>query len=468
MRSKPGARPGLGLKEPIAVLGVGVEGVATIDFLLRQGAQSITALDRRDISDLPPGVRGVFGEGYDRDLQRFATVFRSPGIRPDHPALEAARSAGTWVTSAVAYFLATCPAPVVGVTGTVGKGTTASLIARMLKESGFTVHLGGNIGLSPLAFLDTTVSDHRVVLEISSFQAMDLTVSPHVGVILKTTSEHLDWHSDLDEYLNAKARLIANQSASDIVIYNKDAPHAERVASASPSLYRRAYSTETTVEEGLYYQDGDGFIFEQEGQAKVLPVDMEQIRLPGRFNLENIAAAILAAHAMGGSLSAACRVAMTFEGLPHRLEFVASKGDIHFYNDSYATRPEATLAALSHFEDSPLAIILGGSEKHADFSALVNALLAHPSLKQVCLIGDTAGRIAQGVETAGRPEFCVRTYPDLEPAMEGAVEALDTGGVVLLAPACASFGLFPNYKVRGERFRAKARALADIPPEGGP
>jgi UDP-N-acetylmuramoylalanine--D-glutamate ligase len=193
------------ISEPVGVLGVGVEGRATIAYLQAMGIREIVALDFNEVDGLPPDVSRVFGQEHNRDLSRFATIFRSPGIRPDHPSLVAAKEAGTRVTSAVDHFLLQCEAPVVGITGTVGKGTAASLTAHLLGDAGFTTHLGGNIGRSPLEFLDEVEANHRVVLEISSFQAMDVSSSPSIGVVLKTTSEHLDWHTSTDEYIEAKA-----------------------------------------------------------------------------------------------------------------------------------------------------------------------------------------------------------------------------------------------------------------------
>ncbi len=457
MAKENGDSPLVGLREPVGILGVGVEGRATIDYLLREGLSDVTALDRREIGDLPAGIKTVFGEDHDQDLEKFATIFRSPGIRPDHPSLTAARSAGCLVTSAVSHFLGQCPSPTIGVTGTVGKGTAASLTARMLEQDGRTVHLGGNIGSSPLEFLHDVRPEHIVVLEISSFQAMDVTSSPGIGVILKATSEHLDWHVDLDEYLDAKANLLAAQEANDTVIYNADAPASVRIAN-SGSARRLAYSLTSEVKEGIYCS-GNRFILRLDGRESTLPLDLDEVRLPGRFNLENVAAAILAAHAVGGSTETICLAGAQFEGLPHRLELAAEAGAIRFYNDSYATRPEAALGALSCFDNVPLALILGGSEKYADFSVLAAALVEHPEIVEVGLIGETAGRLRRVIDRAG-PRFDIVEYENLEPAMDGAVRALSGSGVVLLAPACASFGLFPNYKVRGERFRAKAALLA--------
>jgi UDP-N-acetylmuramoylalanine--D-glutamate ligase len=444
--------------KPIGVLGVGVEGRATIDYLLRENAKEIVALDRNEITPIPPDVTTVFGDDHDQGLERFATIFRSPSVRIDHPSLLSARKNGSLVTSAISHFVEQCTAPVVGVTGTVGKGTTASLVAKMLEQSGLHTHLGGNIGSSPLAFIHQIRPEHRVVLEISSFQAIDIAKAPRVSVILKTTSEHLDWHTGLQEYRAAKAELVRLQKEDDIVVYNADSPGSTEIAHSGRSR-KLAYSLLTDVEEGIFVRQSR-FILRQNGQETALPLDLQQVRLPGRFNLENIAAAILAALSLGGTVETVCRVGQEFEGLPHRLEFVAEGAGIRFYNDSYATRPDAALGALSCFDTDPLALILGGSEKHADFEELARAVQKNPCIRHVALIGATSKRLAQSLTSAGPSRFSMAEYDDLEPAMEGAVHALQQGGVVLLAPACASFGLFPNYKVRGERFRTKAADLA--------
>jgi UDP-N-acetylmuramoylalanine--D-glutamate ligase len=447
------------LLEPVGVLGVGVEGRSVIASLQRRGIKEIAALDQDRVGELPDGVGYRFGPAYDRNLARFRTIFRSPGIRPDSPALEAARAAGSLVTSATSHFLEVCPAPVVGVTGTVGKGTAASLTARMLEAAGFGVHLGGNIGRSPLDFIDHVAGDHRVVLEISSFQAMDVARSPHVAVILKTTAEHLDWHRDLGEYLAAKAHLLSHQVEGDIVIFNEDSPGAKQVA-ASRAETRRGFSLSHPVEDGIFVE-GTDFILVKQGTRHLLPLNGANVRLAGRFNLENVAAALLAALAMGAAPEEACRAAEGFEGLPHRLELAAEGGGVRYYNDSYATRPEAVIGAVGCFTDTPLALILGGSEKHAEFTGLARALQSHPSIRHVALMGETAQRLLTAINDAGPRGFGISQHENMAEAAHAASSALDNGGVVLLSPACASFGLFPNYKVRGERFRELASALAN-------
>jgi UDP-N-acetylmuramoylalanine--D-glutamate ligase len=452
--------PPVRLDEPIAVFGVGVEGVSTISYLLSHGATRVTALDAKGAGGLPPGVEVRSGDGYDRDLGRFATVFRSPGIRPDHPALAEARARGTVITSALSLFLSRCPSPVIGVTGTLGKGTACSLATACLEAAGLSAHLGGNIGKNPLDFLDTVRADHRVVLEISSFQAMDLAASPEVAVVLKTTSEHLDWHLDTAEYRAAKAGLVAHQTPDDAVVFNAESEGAREIAAASPGR-RVSFAVAGEVDEGIFVR-GDALVWRRAGDEELLPFDAARMRLVGRFNLENVAAGVAAALTAGAAVAPACRAAESFGGLPHRLERVAEANGVVFFNDSYATRPEAAIAALEAF-DAPLALILGGSEKHADFGPLARALVARRNIVYVALIGATAPRLEAAILGAGTPRIPLVGHATMEAAMEACAAAVRSrGGVVLLSPACASFGLFQNYKVRGEKFRAKALELAGL------
>ncbi|MGD9128802.1 MAG: UDP-N-acetylmuramoyl-L-alanine--D-glutamate ligase [Planctomycetia bacterium] len=443
---------------PVGILGVGVEGRATIAYLRSIGVRDIVALDRNPVSDLPEDVSTCIGDHYDKNLGRFATLFRSPSIRPDHPTLEDARRMGSRVTSAVSFFLENCPGEVVGITGTLGKGTTASLVAAMSAAAGFDTHLGGNIGRSPLEFLSEVSSESRVVLEISSFQAMDASASPRIGVVLKTTSEHLDWHRNRAEYLNAKAHLFAHQQDDGVVIYNSDIPASRRIAENGAS-HRRSYGERDITPPGIRIEQ-DGFKFHDGKSQQVLPIDYNTMRLRGRFNRENVAAALLAALEIGVPTETACRVAVAFEGLPHRLQFIGTSEGICYYNDSYATRPDATIGAVESFRQTPLALILGGSEKYADFSELADVLASHPTLRHISLIGETSDRL-KTVLTPHLAATCALAPCDtFEDAVDAARMALRSDeGVVLLSPACASFGMFPNYKVRGEQFIGKVQNI---------
>jgi UDP-N-acetylmuramoylalanine--D-glutamate ligase len=457
------------LEPPIALVGFGVEGRETLRFLRAHGVADLAVFDRAltpdaaaqdpELDDLP-----VHGAGdWRAALAACGTVLRSPGVRPDHPGLEAARAAGARITSATELFLAACPGPVAGVTGTLGKGTTVSLIEAALQAAGLPCQAGGNIGLNPLAFLDALTPGTVSVLELSSFQLMGLQGrKPEVAVVLRTSSEHLDWHRDVGEYRAAKRGLLAREASPDAavgaaqrVIYCADSSGScEVLGGALPGAL--AVSRRGPVQDGIGVADGRVQRY-RAGRAERLAA-LEQLALPGPFNLENAAAALLAAEALGAEPALAAQAIAAFRGLPHRLEPAGERDGVRCFNDSYATRPDATLGALSAFEESPLALIAGGSEKHADFAALAEALCRHPTLRRLVLIGSTGPRIAEEVQRAaarlGRPAPPLQQARSLEAAVAAAREALPAGGVLLFSPACASFDMFPNYKVRGERFKA--------------
>ncbi len=461
------------LAQPVGLVGYGVEGRETLRFLRAHGVAELAVFDRAltpEAAAAAPELAGlpVHGAGdWRAALAACGTAVRSPGVRPDHPALEAALLAGTRITSATALFLAACPGPVAGVTGTLGKGTTVSLIEAALRASGLDAHAGGNIGLSPLAFLDDLTPDSRTVLELSSFQLMHLAGRrPEVAVVLRTSSEHLDWHRDVHEYRAAKRGLILPpphpQAEAQTVIYCADSAGSCAVVGARlPGAL--AVSRRGPVSEGIGVADGR--VFRYRGRSAERLAALERLALPGAFNLENAAAAWLAAEALGADPARAAAAIAAFAGLPHRLEAVGSVAGVRCYNDSYATRPDATLGALEAFGPAPLALIAGGSEKHADFAPLAEALCRQPTLRRLVLIGSTAPRIAAEVAAAAarlqRPAPPVAHAESLEAAFAAAQAALPAGGVLLFSPACASFDMFPNYKVRGERFAALVRAAQD-------
>ncbi|MCZ6645512.1 MAG: UDP-N-acetylmuramoyl-L-alanine--D-glutamate ligase [SAR324 cluster bacterium] len=457
------------LPRPIALVGFGVEGRETLQFLLNQGVRDIKVFDqaldgsaRAGLAEEYPGAGFVGENNWEGALAACGTVFRSPGVRPDHPGLQAAREAGAAITSATALFLSLCPGRVVGVTGTVGKGTTATLIAEALRASGIPCRLAGNIGLNPLAFLGEMKDREVAVLELSSFQLMDLSGRrPDVAVVLRTSSEHLDWHSDAAEYRGAKGGILAPPHHAQTVICCADSEGSLEIATSHGGQPLEV-SLAGPVREGVGVAGGNPMRY-RGGRGEPLP-ELEHLSLPGRFNLENAAAAWLAAEALGAQPGRGRKAIAAFPGLPHRLELVGRTGDVDFYNDSYATRPEATLAALSVFS-GPLTVILGGSEKHADFGPLCEALCRHGSLRRVLLIGSTAQRLAEEMDAAaarlaisGPPVLRADT---LEEAFREGLGALAGGGVLLFSPGCASFDMFPNYKVRGERFRALVEAARE-------
>ena len=389
------------------------------------------------------------GDRYLDDLTDFDLLFRTPGLPTLDPRLCAARRCGVEVSSQTRLFLQLCPAPVLGVTGTKGKGTTTALLHALLAtDSAARVFSGGNIGRPPLEFIDELQPTDRVVLELSSFQLQDLDQSPHIAVVLSVTEDHLDYHADRAEYVAAKKPVCRHQTPGDILIVNRDCPTARAFAAESPAAL---WSFSTTAPSALGAWIADGQLWACRPEERPIAIcPMADLPLRGQHNWSNVAAAVAGALAFGAPATHFAEALRAFEGLPHRLEYVAERDGVTYYNDSLATTVDATCAALRAF-DAPLLLIAGGAAKGADFSAL-GTTIAAGHVRAVLLIGQEAPRIAAAVQRVGAGEIahCCR---DLPQALDTARHLAQTGDVVLLSPACASFDQFPNYAARGDLFK---------------
>jgi UDP-N-acetylmuramoylalanine--D-glutamate ligase len=463
--------------EPVAVLGYGVEGASTVRHLRRHGYREIVVLDRAapasspgssdSANALPEGVLGIFGTDYLKALgpdTKIRTVFRAPGVRPFVPEIEGFVARGGKLTSQVeAAFSLLGRHRIAGVTGTVGKGTCCSLLAAMLDAAGIPYRLAGNIGVPPLDAVENLPDDALLLLELSSFQLCTLRESPALAIVLRTTTEHLDWHATQREYWEHKANLVRFQEVEDVCIYfadtegsawigNLGAGRKIPVGQGSQGDNTDAAAARLTDTEAVLKNIGT-----RRGGSS-LHIPLSETQMTGSFNLENIAAAASAALELGASVEAVRAGARAFAPLEHRIEFVRETNGIRYFNDSYATRPEATLAAVTAFHD-PLGLILGGSEKFADFSELAKALAQQSHLRAIALIGQTADRLESELRAAGA--FKSRVFRRCD-GLADAVEFLRgeiKSGAILLSPACASFGLFANYKARGKAFKKIVNAL---------
>ncbi|MFH1284747.1 MAG: UDP-N-acetylmuramoyl-L-alanine--D-glutamate ligase [Candidatus Peregrinibacteria bacterium] len=451
-------------RSKIAILGFGAEGRAVFEYLKKHEYHELTVCDQDvDLKDeMPDGVSVRLGEHYLQDLDAFDVIFRSPGIRYLSPAIQAAKEKGAEVTSSTAYFLDQTPCPVIGVTGTKGKGTTCTLIYEMLKRAGADAYLGGNIGEPAINFLDKVGHDSIVILELSSFQLQDITKSPKYAVLLNTTVDHLDYHADSEEYLQAKESILAHQSKSCVAVLNKD---YEYVNYYKPLVkgHARFVSVKGKVKDGVDVRDGR--IFYAHGGKEEAVCDVSDVALIGKHNLENVMPAIVVAKELGVSDKEIAHVIKKFKGLPHRLEFVKEVKGVKYYNDSFSTTPETSMAAVDSF-DEPTILIAGGYEKNLDYGEWAVKILTKPSLHTVILIGDTADKMEKAIveaeeklgEAEGSPTKVLRRG-DLEEAVLEAYAQAEKGGVVVMSPAAASFDMFKNYKERGEKFKEAVRKL---------
>jgi UDP-N-acetylmuramoylalanine--D-glutamate ligase len=423
----------------VGILGFGVEGKATAAYLLKHGVKP-ALFDQKSWGQWPQedreyfkslGLNFIFGQDAFKELAGFDVVFRSPGIKL--PEIKSNLPGVAVITSQTKWFFEHCPAKIIGITGTKGKGTTASLIYEMIRSNGRRLkancYLTGNIGkVQPLEILDDLNADDWVVYELSSFQLQDLTQSPHIAVVLMVTGEHLDYHKTIKEYHKAKTSIVKFQQKGDIAIINRDFP-----ASMSTGSYGKGrklfFSRSKPVADGCFVKNeailtaNNNFRF---------PVS--QLQLRGRHNLENVCAAILAAFAAGCSAQS--------------IKNVLKK----FFNDSFSTTPETCIAAIESFSE-PLVVILGGSTKNSNFHELGKALARAKNIKGLILIGREAGRIKDAVSSVkGFKGKIFEGAKNMEEIFVQIKQIGSAGDVVLLSPACASFDMFQSYTDRGNQF----------------
>ncbi len=361
-------------------------------------------------------------------------------------------------------------------TGTKGKGTTSSLIHQMLKAGGKEAFLAGNIGVPALDILPEMDRRSWAVLELSSFQLIDLEKSPPIGVALMVTSEHLDWHADTDEYAAAKSNIVRWQRPEDFAVLAEDYPLSRGFADLTEGTVFM-FSRHHAVSRGAWAEDGSfwfsagapggaggkkerGEIAMIGPKEKICPV--ASLRIPGEHNWENACAAITAGKLAGISNEDIASAIANFRGLEHRLELVAETGGVRWYDDSYSTTPDASVVALEAFA-APKVMILGGSPKGSDFSALGRAIAGSESVRAVVGIGAEWPRIREQI-VAHMPAHRekVRTIEGCETMADivaAAHEAAEPGDVVILSPGCASFGMFKNYTDRGNRFKEEVRKI---------
>lgn len=443
----------------ILIIGFGVEGQSAINFFLKNGipvtvadVKSKEEFDLEAIDSYAAQKVSFYFQEFP-ELKDFDLIVRSPGISLQHPTLQSV--AADKITSVTKLFLDVCPSSIVGVTGTKGKGTTSSLIYEMLKSGGHDVHLGGNIGVPPLDFLDKLTSKSIVVLELSSFQLADLHKSPHIAVMLMVTAEHLDYHKDIYEYVDSKRNLIRFQSSEDYAILNKDYPATNEsdIHTDAQVLY---VSRENEVDRGCFIKDNQ-VVIRTEGKDDVL-INTKEILLPGAHNWENVCAAVMAAHLAGVEKKDIISVLKSFKGLEHRLELVKIVKGVRYYDDSFSTTPETAEAAIEAFEE-PKIIILGGSSKNSDFTRLGNVISQQETIKAIIGIGTEWERMKAQFPTSNFQFPMIENLKNMDDVVKKAAEISEPGDVVLLSPACASFDMFKDYKDRGNQFKTAVNSL---------
>jgi len=446
----------------IALMGIGVTNTDLIKLLHEKGAV-VTACDRRGREELLPaileletlGISLKLGEAYFDDLDA-DIIFRTPGMNFNLPKLLAFKSKGGVVTSEMEVFFDVCPCPVIAVTGSDGKTTTTTLIAKILEEEGKTVHLGGNIGKALLPRVFEMRETDVAVVELSSFQLISMRSSPKTAVVTNITPNHLDVHRDMLEYIHAKKNIFIHQNAFSRTVLGFD---NDITVSFAPEVRGECmmFSLEREMEHGAWLDPSGSILFGNRGESTFI-MNASDIRLPGRHNISNYLAAICAVWGQADAKTIR-KVAKEFSGVPHRIEFIRELDGVKWYNDSIATTPTRAVAGIRSF-GRRIILIAGGYDKKIPYEPLAPDIIRH--VKLLILTGETGPKIEAAV--LSHPDYNgitpgIVNAGDLESAVKIARKAACEDDVVSLSPASASFDKYKNFEARGHHFKELVNAL---------
>lgn len=443
----------------VAVMGMGISNTPLIKYLMDLDA-NITVFDKKTEEELGMGIveeyvlQGVkfsLGEDYLNNLCGYDYIFRTPGMRPDIPALEKEVSRGAILTSEIEMLIELCPSKIIGVTGSDGKTTTTTLIYKILCEDGYNCFLGGNIGTPLFAKIDEMKPEDIVVLELSSFQLMTLKKSPNISVVTNISPNHLDVHKSYEEYINAKKNIFKYQSKKDILVLNYDNDITRDFAGEVKSEVR-FFSIREKLKNGVILEDNEIKIVND--KEKISVINTNDLLLLGMHNVENACTAIAAIRHLV-KLESIINVLKTFKGVEHRMEFVRELDGVKWYNDSIGSSPTRTIAGLASF-NSKVILIAGGYDKHLDYTNMGKYIVDH--VKMLILMGQTKTKI----KTATLDELKLRgndanlpiiDCSSLEEVVNVAKEKASSGDIVFFSPASASFDMFKNFAERGNKYK---------------
>ncbi len=451
----------------ITVMGLGLfgGGVGVAQFLARQGAR-VTVTDLRKVAELSSSIKLLeglpisykLGEHSEEDFTNADMVVVNPAIPKNSKFIQIARNNRVPLDTEMNIFFKLCPAPIIGITGSNGKSTTTTITGKILEETQRKTWVGGNIGKSLLGDLEEMKPADIVVLELSSFQLEELNhtgKSPHISIVTNISPNHLDRHAGMDEYIQAKKAIILHQNFTDYAVLNYDDPELRRWEKDCKGRVLW-YSAKQTMTDGAFVK-GNDIVVSLNGQSMAIPC-VSSIKIPGMHNLQNVLAASCAAYLAGAREQHIEKAITTFTGLEHRLEFVREVHGVKYYNDSKATTPKSSIAAITAFQ-SPVILIAGGYDKGSSFEEFAGGCAQHT--KAVVLIGKTAEKIQELILKKKGPKetpriFIQKTFGE---AFRQASALAKTGDIVLLSPACASYDMFLNYEERGKQFKDMVKAL---------
>ncbi len=443
--------------QKVAVIGLGVSNIPLIEYLHEKYA-NVTVFDDREEEKLDQnvmskvkgyGFKYYLGNGNLENLKGFDLIFRSPSCLPTKPELVAEKARGAIVTTEIEQLMKMVPCKIIGITGSDGKTTTTTLTYEILKDAGYTVHLGGNIGIPLFTKLNEIKPEDIIVLELSSFQLMGMEVSPDIAVITNITPNHLNIHKDYQEYIDAKKNIFKYQNKDGIVILNYDNQITKECASGVKGKVI-FFSSKEKLDNG-YIVDGD-IIKECDENLRKHLLNTKEINIRGKHNYENICAAIAATNTLV-DIDEALEVCKNFKGVEHRIEFVKEINGVKWYNDSASSTPTRTISGLNAF-DEEIVLIAGGADKNLDYTPIAEPIVN--KVKTLILMGETADKIFNSVkqeeEKQGK-DINIYMCNSLSQAVILAKRYSVEGQVVLFSPASTSFDMFKNMYDRGNQFK---------------
>ncbi len=451
----------------VAIIGLGISNIPLIEYL--HNLQSIvTVFDGKEIDDIDKkivnkivdyGMDFSFGEGYLKKLVGFDIIFRSPSCLPIIPELIKEAQRGAIITTEIEMVIELTPGLVIGVTGSDGKTTTTTLIYEILKQNGHNCFLGGNIGVPLFTKISEMLPEDIIVLELSSFQLMNMKISPKISIITNITPNHLNIHSDMDEYIKAKKNIFKYQDKNGLLILNYDNEITRECAKQAHGKVV-FFSSKNKIQNGYIYDKEDGKIKICEKGLRKHVFDTRNMKLRGIHNFENACSAIIATKNLVEKESIET-VLTEFKGVEHRLELVKeTKNRIKWYNDSVSSSPTRTIAGLNAFALKNIILIAGGYDKNLDYTVLAKPII--DNCKSLVLLGQTSTKIEKAVCTElkkSRKELPIYTCESLKSAVEIANKIALQGDIVLFSPASASFDMFKNFAERGKLFKIYVKEI---------
>lgn len=441
----------------VAVIGLGVSNLPLLDYLYEKKAQ-VTVFDERNIDEIPQDIinkintyefKYSFGRNCLENLKGFNLIFRSPSCLPTKPELQEEANRGAIVTTEVEMLMEMCPCKIIGVTGSDGKTTTTSMINAILQKAGYNTFLGGNIGTPLFTRLPEIKPDDIVVLELSSFQLMNMHVSPDIAVITNITPNHLNIHKDYEEYIEAKKNIFKNQNENGILILNYDNDITRSCAKETKGKVI-FFSSKEKLDNGFIVDEN--VIKECEDKVRKHILNTDEVILRGNHNFQNIATALAATKALV-DIDIAVQAIKEFKPVEHRIEFIREIDGVKWYNDSASSSPTRTLSGINAFKEN-IILIAGGYDKNLDYKPLAKPVVEKVS--SLILIGQTAEKIFDAVKGEAEKEnkkIDIYMCDSLEQTIEIAKKSAKKGDVVLFSPASASFDMFKNFADRGEKFK---------------